>query len=130
MRSIRPSVRVRADQPRLFDDVVLDLVDQRPPIEPGLEPLIAATVAADRLSFSTDIATSAAHADALFIAVGTPSRATDGWPDLSSVYAVARSAAASPTTWTAHRSARGASAVGRAGASGSPARTTSAGACT
>jgi UDPglucose 6-dehydrogenase len=66
-----------------------------PIFEPGLEALIGANVEADRLSFSCDLAASAADADALFIAVGTPSRVSDGWPDLSSVYAVARAAAPS-----------------------------------
>src|SRR5690242_2725501 len=54
-----------------------------PIFEPGLEALIGANVEAGRLSFFNDIAEGAAGADALFIAVGTPSRATDGWPDLS-----------------------------------------------
>jgi UDPglucose 6-dehydrogenase len=64
-----------------------------PIFEPGLEALIGGNIEAGRLSFSNDIAEGAAEADALFIAVGTPSRATDGWPDLSSVYAVGRAAA-------------------------------------
>jgi UDPglucose 6-dehydrogenase len=65
-----------------------------PIFEPGLEALIGTTVEAGRLAFSSDLAQSARGADALFIAVGTPARSTDGWPDVSSVYAVARTAAA------------------------------------
>src|SRR5215218_1294021 len=64
-----------------------------PIFEPGLEALISNNVNAERLSFSTDLAASVRGADALFIAVGTPSRDTDGWPDLSSIFAVARDAA-------------------------------------
>ena len=64
-----------------------------PIFEPGLEALIGNNVNAERLSFSTDLAASVRGADALFIAVGTPSRDTDGWPDLSSIFAVARDAA-------------------------------------
>jgi len=66
-----------------------------PIFEPGLEALIGANVEAERLSFSTDLSASAKKADALFIAVGAPSRAADGWPDLSSVYAAARTSAQS-----------------------------------
>lgn len=70
------------------------LTDGAIPIyEPGLEALIGANIEAERLSFSADLAASVSGADALFLAVGTPSRDIDGWPDLSSIYAVARAAA-------------------------------------
>ncbi len=61
-----------------------------PIYEPGLEALVASNVAAGRLSFSLDLAASVADADAIFIAVGTPSRRGDGHADLSYVYAAAR----------------------------------------
>jgi UDPglucose 6-dehydrogenase len=64
-----------------------------PIFEPGLEALIDSNVDAERLSFSADLAAGVRGADALFIAVGTPSRDTDGWPDLSSIFTVARNAA-------------------------------------
>lgn len=60
-----------------------------PIYEPGLDALVAANVKAGRLSFSTDLAASVKGADAVFIAVGTPSRRGDGHADLSYVYAAA-----------------------------------------
>jgi UDPglucose 6-dehydrogenase len=57
--------------------------------EPGLENLIASNVAAGRLRFSTDLKAAVAQADAIFIAVGTPSRRGDGHADLSYVYEAA-----------------------------------------
>ena len=54
--------------------------------EPGLEDLIASNVAAGRLRFSTDLKAAVAQADAVFIAVGTPSRRGDGHADLHYVY--------------------------------------------
>jgi UDPglucose 6-dehydrogenase len=67
------------------------LTNGRVPIfEPGLDELIGANVEAQRLSFSRDLTSSVANADAVFIAVGTPPRDDDGWPDLSSIYQVAR----------------------------------------
>lgn len=61
-----------------------------PIYEPGLAELVATNVQAGRLSFSTDLPTSIAGAQAIFIAVGTPSRRGDGHADLSYVYAVAQ----------------------------------------
>src|SRR5215469_4919604 len=58
-----------------------------PIYEPGLEVLVARNVEAERLSFSTDISAAVKGADAVFIAVGTPSRRGDGHADLSYVYA-------------------------------------------
>ncbi len=66
------------------------LAGHMPIFEPGLDALVAANVAAGRLSFTTDLPTGIAGADAVFIAVGTPSRAEDGHADLSYVYAAAR----------------------------------------
>ncbi len=60
-----------------------------PIFEPGLDALVAANVSAGRLSFSTDLASAVASADAVFIAVGTPTRRGDGHADLSYVYAAA-----------------------------------------
>jgi UDPglucose 6-dehydrogenase len=61
-----------------------------PIYEPGLDALVAANVAAGRLSFTTDIDAAVDGADAVFIAVGTPSRRGDGHADLSYVYGAAR----------------------------------------
>ena len=60
-----------------------------PIFEPGIEPLVARNVAEGRLSFSTDLATAVHGADAVFIAVGTPSRRGDGHADLAYVHAAA-----------------------------------------
>lgn len=61
-----------------------------PIFEPGLEALVAENVKAGRLSFSLDLAASTPDADAVFIAVGTPSRRGDGFADLSYVYQAAK----------------------------------------
>ncbi|AJP72598.1 UDP-glucose dehydrogenase family protein [Sphingomonas hengshuiensis] len=61
-----------------------------PIYEPGLAELVASNVRAGRLSFTTDLAEGVKDADAVFIAVGTPSRRGDGHADLSYVYAAAR----------------------------------------
>ena len=60
-----------------------------PIYEPGLEALVKSNVAAGRLTFSTDLGASVKGCDAVFIAVGTPSRRGDGHADLSYVYAAA-----------------------------------------
>jgi UDPglucose 6-dehydrogenase len=57
--------------------------------EPGLEALVAANVAAGRLVFTTDLEAAVRGADAVFIAVGTPSRRGDGHADLTHVFAAA-----------------------------------------
>ena len=62
---------------------------EMPIYEPGLAALVAANVAAGRLSFTTDLSAAVAGADAVFIAVGTPSRRGDGHADLSYVFAAA-----------------------------------------
>ena len=60
-----------------------------PIYEPGLDDLVARNVAANRLHFSTDMASAVAAADAVFIAVGTPTRRGDGHADLSYVFGAA-----------------------------------------
>lgn len=65
------------------------LREEMPIYEPGLEDLVKRNVAAGRLGFTTDLAAAIAGAQAIFIAVGTPSRRGDGHADLSFVYAAA-----------------------------------------
>jgi len=60
-----------------------------PIYEPGLDVLVAQNVRAGRLHFDTDAAEAVKRSDAVFIAVGTPSRRGDGHADLSYVYAAA-----------------------------------------
>ena len=65
---------------------------QIPIYEPGLDDLVERNAAAKRLSFTTDIA-EIAGAQAIFIAVGTPSRRGDGHADMTYVYSAAKSIA-------------------------------------
>ena len=65
-----------------------------PIFEPGLDALVASNVEAGRLSFTTESAAAIRAADAVFLAVGTPSRRGDGFADLSYVYDAAREIAA------------------------------------
>jgi len=65
-----------------------------PIYEPGLDALVAANVKAGRLSFTTDLVAGVKGAEAVFIAVGTPSRRGDGHADLSYVFAAVREVAA------------------------------------
>jgi UDPglucose 6-dehydrogenase len=60
-----------------------------PIYEPGLDALMARNVAAGRLSFTTDLKAAVAGAQAVFIAVGTPTRRGDGHADLTYVMAAA-----------------------------------------
>jgi UDPglucose 6-dehydrogenase len=60
-----------------------------PIFEPGLEALIAKNAAAGRLSFTTDLVGAVDGAEAVFIAVGTPTRRGDGHADLTYVMAAA-----------------------------------------
>ncbi len=60
-----------------------------PIYEPGLDQLVASNVRAGRLSFATEAGEAVRQADAVFIAVGTPSRRGDGHADLSYVHAAA-----------------------------------------
>ena len=68
-----------------------------PIFEPGLDQLVARNAADGRLSFTTDLAAGVDGADAIFIAVGTPSRRGDGHADLSYVYSAAREIAGALT---------------------------------
>jgi UDPglucose 6-dehydrogenase len=60
-----------------------------PIFEPGLDSLVTSNVEAGRLFFTTDLAVAAKDAEAIFIAVGTPSRRGDGHADLTYVFAAA-----------------------------------------
>ncbi|MHB0912221.1 MAG: UDP-glucose dehydrogenase family protein [Armatimonadota bacterium] len=72
-----------------------------PIYEPGLAEIVAKNSADGRLSFTCDGAEAIAGADAVFIAVGTPSsRRGDGYADLSYVYAAAEELAKSLTGYT------------------------------
>jgi UDPglucose 6-dehydrogenase len=66
-----------------------------PIFEPDLDRLVETNARAGRLAFSTELTEAVANSDAIFIAVGTPSRRGDGHADLSYVYAAAREIAAS-----------------------------------
>ena len=68
-----------------------------PIYEPGLDALMAKNVAAGRLSFTLDLKSAVAGADAVFIAVGTPTRRGDGHADLTYVMAAAEEIAAALT---------------------------------
>jgi UDPglucose 6-dehydrogenase len=71
-----------------------------PIFEPGLEEVVADSVKAGRLSFTGDLAASVKDADAVFIAVGTPSRRGDGHADLTYVFAAAEEIAAALAGYT------------------------------
>src|SRR5690349_12946777 len=60
-----------------------------PIYEPGLDDVVAVNSKAGRLSFTTDLKSAVKDAEAVFIAVGTPSRRGDGHADLSYVFAAA-----------------------------------------
>ena len=71
-----------------------------PIYEPGLSDLVESNLRQRRLFFTTDLAPAVRRADAVFIAVGTPSRRGDGHADLSYVYASAREVAAALDRFT------------------------------
>jgi UDPglucose 6-dehydrogenase len=71
-----------------------------PIYEPGLEALVAENVRQGRLRFTTDLGPAVAQADAVFIAVGTPSRRGDGFADLSYVFAAAHEIAGAMSGFT------------------------------
>ncbi|MGB3506819.1 MAG: UDP-glucose/GDP-mannose dehydrogenase family protein [Xanthobacteraceae bacterium] len=82
-------------------DKIAALVRGEIPIfEPGLEDLVAVNVCAGRLKFTTDLVAPVSEADAVFIAVGTPSRRGDGHADLAYVYTAAREIAAAARKFT------------------------------
>jgi UDPglucose 6-dehydrogenase len=75
-------------------DKLAALHEGRMPIyEPGLEKLVAGNVAAGRLTFTADLPSAVRDAEAVFIAVGTPTRRGDGHADLSYVFAAAEQVA-------------------------------------
>ncbi|WP_298964408.1 UDP-glucose/GDP-mannose dehydrogenase family protein [uncultured Methylobacterium sp.] len=76
------------------------LAGRMPIFEPGLDALVATNVAQNRLAFTTDLAPAVADADAVFIAVGTPSRRGDGFADLTYVFQAAREIAKALTGFT------------------------------
>ncbi|NOD93830.1 nucleotide sugar dehydrogenase [Ruegeria sp. HKCCD4884] len=91
------------------DVICVDKADQKidmlkagevPIYEPGLDVLMAKNVAAGRLSFTTDLAAAVDGADAVFIAVGTPTRRGDGHADLTYVMAAAEEIAQAVTGYT------------------------------
>ena len=73
---------------------------QSPIFEPGLPEMVESNVRQNRLFFTTELVSAVASADAVFIAVGTPSRRGDGHADLSYVYGAAREIAAALSGYT------------------------------
>jgi UDPglucose 6-dehydrogenase len=71
------------------DKIAMLEAGKMPIYEPGLDDLVARNVAAGRLSFTTDLGSAVKDAEAVFIAVGTPSRRGDGHADLSYVFQAA-----------------------------------------
>lgn len=71
-----------------------------PIYEPGLQDLMQKNVEAGRLSFTTNLAEAVAGAEAVFIAVGTPTRRGDGHADLTYVMAAAEEIAAAISDYT------------------------------
>ncbi|WP_298295307.1 UDP-glucose/GDP-mannose dehydrogenase family protein [uncultured Litoreibacter sp.] len=84
------------------DPAKIDMLNKGdvPIYEPGLDALMAKNVDADRLSFTTNLEAAVADADAVFIAVGTPTRRGDGHADLTYVYAAAEEIAQAVTGYT------------------------------
>ena len=74
--------------------------NELPIYEPGLDRMVATNAREGRLAFTTDLKTPVTEADAVFIAVGTPSRRGDGHADLTYVHAAAREIAATLTGFT------------------------------
>lgn len=65
-------------------------VGEVPIFEPGLKTIMATNIADGRLDFTDDMESAIVDADAIFIAVGTPTRRGDGFADLTYVYDTAR----------------------------------------
>ena len=84
------------------DQAKIDMLiaGQIPIYEPGLDDLVARNYKAGRLSFTTRMEETVAAADAVFIAVGTPTRRGDGHADLSFVHAAAEEIAANLSGYT------------------------------
>ena len=70
-----------------------------PIFEPGLDKLVAENVAAGRLAFTGDLAEAVHGAEAIFLAVGTPTRRGDGHADLTYVFAAAEQVARAMTDY-------------------------------
>ena len=82
-------------------DKIASLNSGRMPIyEPGLNALVTENVRQGRLAFSTSMREAVAEADAVFIAVGTPSRRGDGFADMTFVRSAAREIAESLSGFT------------------------------
>jgi len=71
-----------------------------PIYEPGLDQIVATNAAAGRLSFTSDLPEAVKGADAVFIAVGTPTRRGEGHADLTYVFGAAEEIAAALTGYT------------------------------
>jgi len=71
-----------------------------PIYEPGLDEMVSRAIADGRLSFTTEVSEGVPGADAVFIAVGTPTRPEDGHADLRYVYAAAESVATAISGFT------------------------------
>ena len=83
-----------------IDKILVLNKGQIPIFEPGLEDLVRTNVQAKRLTFTSDLKTAVEKSDAVFIAVGTPSRRGDGHADLSFVFAAAKEIASSLNGYT------------------------------
>lgn len=83
-----------------IDKILILNKGQIPIFEPGLEDLVRTNVQAKRLTFTSDLKTAVEKSDAVFIAVGTPSRRGDGHADLSFVFAAAKEIASSLNGYT------------------------------
>ena len=79
------------------DKIAALIRGEMPIFEPGLAELVAKNVRQERLFFTTNLMEPAKAAEAIFIAVGTPSRRGDGHADLTYVFKAAREIAASLT---------------------------------
>ena len=82
------------------DKITMLNAGEVPIYEPGLDDLMAKNVAKGRLSFTGELADAVGEADAVFIAVGTPTRRGDGHADLTYVYAAAEEIAHSLKGYT------------------------------
>jgi UDPglucose 6-dehydrogenase len=82
------------------DKIARLLEGQMPIYEPGLDEVVERNTAAGRLTFTTDLKAALADIDAVFIAVGTPSRRGDGHADLTYLFAAAEEIAAGLTRGT------------------------------
>ncbi len=71
-----------------------------PIYEPGLDDVLARNISAGRLSFSVDLGNALAGCDAVFLAVGTPTRRGDGHADLTYVFQAAKEVAEALTGYT------------------------------